>query len=177
LRIHLRTSNKPQSMQISNGTPLLPLLVQLLRREVHLRGRGEEEGGRGGPWAHFLLGELVSTPPRGPFSIGGACFNNPPGPIFYWGSLFQQPPGAHVLLGELVSTTPRGPFSIGGACFNNPPGPIFYWGSLVPQNGGAGTLNCENASARRLQILRNNSYLSDSDRSEWYLRFVFAEIR
>ena len=132
MRIHLRTSNKPQSMQISNGTPPLPLLVQLLRREVHLRGRGEEEGGRGGPWAHFLLGELVSTPPRGPFSIGGACFNtpprgpffigeacfnNPPGLMFYWGSLFQQHPGAHFLLGALVSTTPRGPFSIGGAWF------------------------------------------------------------
>ena len=133
MRILLRTSNKPQSMQISNGTPLLPLLVQLLRLEVHLRGRGEEEGGRGGPWAHFLLGELVST-------------------------------------------TPRGPIFIGEACFNNPPGPIFYWGSLVPQNGGDGTLNCESASVRHLQILRNNSYLSDSDRYEWYLRFVFAEI-
>ena len=113
MRIHLRTSNKPQSMQISNGTPLLPLLVQLLRREVHLRGRGEEEGGRGGPWAHFLFGELVSTPPRGPLSIGGACFNNPPGPIFYWGSLFQQPPGAHCLLGSLFQQHPGAHFLLG----------------------------------------------------------------
>ena len=131
------------------------------------RSSPEGEGGGGGGEGR----------PMGPFSIGGACFNTPPGPIFYWGSLFQQPLGAQFLLGKLVSTTPRGAFSIEGACFNNAPGPIFYWGSLVPENGGDGTLNCESASARHLQILRNNSHLSDSDRCEWYLRFVFAEIR